>query len=78
MPFESLFSKADYKVEKEIRISKHNWQLFMFELLVNISRKILTNCTNRNVIRILPPLIINKEHIDLFLNEFEIVVSGIG
>lgn len=43
-----------------------------------LKRKILTNCTNGNVIRLLPPLIINKEHIDIFVNEFEDVVSVIG
>lgn len=43
-----------------------------------LNRKILINCTNENVIRLLPPLIINKEHIDLFLKEFEDVVGSIG
>lgn len=41
-------------------------------------RKILTNCTNNNVIRILPPLIARKEHIDLYLNNFEEVISSVN
>ncbi len=49
----------------------------MFELLLNTNGKILINCTNGNVIRLLPPLIINKEHIDLFLMEFEDVINNI-
>lgn len=35
------------------------------------SRKILVNCTNVNVIRLLPPLIIGKEEINSFLAAFE-------
>lgn len=41
-------------------------------------RKILTNCTNNNVIRILPPLIAQKEHIDFYLKNFEEVISSIN
>ncbi len=41
-------------------------------------RKILTNCTNNNVIRILPPLIARKEHVDLYLNNFEEVISSVN
>ncbi|MDO8549805.1 MAG: aminotransferase class III-fold pyridoxal phosphate-dependent enzyme, partial [Ignavibacteria bacterium] len=33
-------------------------------------RRVLVNCTNQNVIRILPPLIASKEHIDLFISEY--------
>ena len=33
-------------------------------------RKILINCTNKDVLRILPPLIAQKEHIDFFLYNF--------
>lgn len=40
-------------------------------------RKILTNCTNTNVIRILPPLIAKKEHIDFYLENFEEVINSI-
>ena len=31
-------------------------------------RKVLLNCTNQNVLRFLPPLIINKEHIEYTVN----------
>ncbi len=41
-------------------------------------RKILTNCTNNNVIRILPPLIAQKEHIDLYLENFEGVINSVN
>ena len=34
---------------------------------------ILVNCTNENVLRILPPLISTKENIDHFLNEFRLI-----
>jgi acetylornithine/succinyldiaminopimelate/putrescine aminotransferase len=34
-------------------------------------KKILTNCANQNVIRILPPLIANKNEIDIYLQAFE-------
>ncbi len=33
-------------------------------------RKVLTNCTNETVIRLLPPLIISKNDIDFFLYNF--------
>lgn len=35
-----------------------------------LEEKILINCTSENVIRLLPPLIIEKEHIDQFINIF--------
>jgi acetylornithine/succinyldiaminopimelate/putrescine aminotransferase len=35
------------------------------------SKLILSNCTNDNVIRLLPPLIISKSEIDFFLYSFE-------
>lgn len=35
-----------------------------------IERGILVNCTNQNVIRILPPLIAEKDEIDFFINEY--------
>jgi Ornithine/acetylornithine aminotransferase len=41
-------------------------------------RKILTNCTNNNVIRILPSLIVQKEHVDFYLKNFEEVISSIN
>ncbi len=34
------------------------------------NRRVLINCTNKNVLRILPPLIAQKEHIDYFLFNF--------
>jgi predicted acetylornithine/succinylornithine family transaminase len=34
-------------------------------------KKILTNCANQNVIRILPPLIANKNEIDIYLQAYE-------
>jgi acetylornithine/succinyldiaminopimelate/putrescine aminotransferase len=37
-------------------------------------RKILTNCTNNTVIRILPPLIAGMKEIDIFLAAFEEVI----
>lgn len=37
--------------------------------------KILSNCTAENVIRILPPLIINKNEIDYFLYNFEELIK---
>ncbi len=49
-------------------------QIIVDEML---KRKILINCTNINVIRLLPPLITNKEQIDIFLYNFEDVISKI-
>ena len=40
-----------------------------------LKRKILINCTNENVLRLLPPLITNKDQIDTFLQNFEEVIS---
>ena len=39
-------------------------------------RKILINCTNVNVIRILPPLIAEKNHIDLFISTYREILKG--
>jgi len=36
---------------------------------------ILVNCTNENVLRILPPLISTKENIDYFINIFNEILS---
>jgi acetylornithine/N-succinyldiaminopimelate aminotransferase len=41
-------------------------------------RNILTNCTNNNVIRILPPLIAGKNEIDFFLYNFHEVLKSIN
>jgi len=40
-------------------------------------RKILVNCTNLKVIRLLPPLIIGKEEIQSFLNAFEESIKAV-
>lgn len=39
------------------------------------NRGILTNCTHDTVIRLLPPLIVTKEHIDFYLMNFEEVLK---
>jgi acetylornithine aminotransferase len=39
-------------------------------------RGILSNCTHETVIRLLPPLILQQEHIDLFLKEFRDIIAG--
>lgn len=38
---------------------------------------VLVNCTNDNVIRLLPPLIISREEADLFLDKFRKVIGKI-
>jgi predicted acetylornithine/succinylornithine family transaminase len=38
-------------------------------------RGVLVNCTNQNVIRILPPLIATKEHIDIFLSTYRNILE---
>ena len=38
-------------------------------------RKILVNCTNQNVIRILPPLIADKEHINFFISTYREILK---
>ncbi len=40
-------------------------------------RNVLINCTNQKVIRLLPPLISEKEHIDFFLYNFHEVIKKI-
>jgi acetylornithine/N-succinyldiaminopimelate aminotransferase len=40
-------------------------------------RKVLINCTNRNVLRILPPLIATKNDIDFFLYNFHQVLKSL-
>lgn len=39
------------------------------------SRGVLVNCTNKNVIRILPPLIADKEHIDFFISIYREILK---
>jgi acetylornithine/N-succinyldiaminopimelate aminotransferase len=41
-----------------------------------LKRKIITNITNENVLRLLPPLIISREETDLFLSEFDDVLQS--
>ncbi len=41
-----------------------------------LDNKILVNSTNENVVRILPPLIINKEEIDIFIKTFRDILSN--
>jgi acetylornithine/succinyldiaminopimelate/putrescine aminotransferase len=41
-------------------------------------KRILANCTNSNVIRLLPPLIISKNEIDFFLFSFHEVLKEIN
>ncbi|MBA4312454.1 MAG: aspartate aminotransferase family protein [Chlorobiaceae bacterium] len=38
---------------------------------------ILINCTNTNVIRLLPPLIIKEEHVDHFIKELKQILSSL-
>lgn len=42
-----------------------------------MKRNVLVNCTNENVIRLLPPYIITKLEIDLFCDKFEEVISNL-
>ena len=37
---------------------------------------ILVNCTNENVLRILPPLISTQENIDYFIDQFKSILSN--
>jgi acetylornithine aminotransferase len=41
------------------------------------NKNVLVNCTNKNVLRILPPLIIQIEHIDYFLNHLDETLTNI-
>jgi len=49
-----------------------NCNLLVQELM---QRKVLTNCTNKNVLRLLPPLITNKNNVDFFLYNFHEIVK---
>jgi len=40
-------------------------------------RGILANSTNVNVVRLLPPLLITREHCDIFVNEFRAVLKAL-
>jgi acetylornithine/succinyldiaminopimelate/putrescine aminotransferase len=50
-----------------------NCNLLVQEL---IQRKVLTNCTNKNVLRLLPPLITNKNNVDFFLYNFHEILKN--
>ncbi|HSP87959.1 MAG TPA: acetylornithine/succinylornithine family transaminase [Ignavibacteriaceae bacterium] len=39
------------------------------------NRGVFVNCTNQNVIRILPPLITNKEHINIFIEAYRNILK---
>lgn len=43
-----------------------------------LNRGILTNCTNGNVVRLLPPLIISREEIDIFVEKLEESVKAVA
>ncbi len=43
-----------------------------------LSRGVLVNCTNGNVIRLLPPLVIDEVHVDDFMIAFKSAYEGIG
>lgn len=43
-----------------------------------LDNKVLINCTNNNVIRLLPPLIITKDEIDIAIEKFDLVFKIIG
>ena len=40
-----------------------------------MSKGVLANCTNGNVIRLLPPLIIQEEHVDMLISELREVIE---
>lgn len=42
-----------------------------------VEKGIIVNCTSNNVVRLLPPLIIEKEHVDLFIEKFDEVLNEI-
>ena len=39
------------------------------------NRGVLVNCTNKNVIRILPPLIAEKEHFNFFISAYREILK---
>ncbi len=43
-----------------------------------IKQNVLVNCTNGNVIRLLPPLIISEHEIDSFIIEFEKAIKFVN
>ncbi len=69
------------KIIKEIRGRGLMIGIELFDKCSNMvtsfrEKGILLNCTHGNVIRLLPPYIIEKEHIDIFLNTFEDILKN--
>lgn len=56
-----------------IGIEMKNYGNKLVEQLRN--EKILVNLTAVNVIRLLPPLIVEQAHLDIFLNHFEKIIN---
>jgi acetylornithine aminotransferase len=47
-----------------------------FEIVRQLIQKgIIANCTNNNVVRLLPPFIIKEEHIDFFIEKFDEILN---
>jgi|GEM_PF-4358493 len=42
-----------------------------------LERKIFVNITHRNILRLLPPLVIGKKEIEFFLKEFDSILSDL-
>ncbi len=42
-----------------------------------LEKDVLVNCTNGNIIRLLPPLIISEKEIEIFISKFKEVISNI-
>lgn len=51
---------------------KNDAQIVVDKLL---EENVLVNCTNMNIIRLLPPYIITEEEIDLFIHKLDVVLS---
>ncbi len=54
---------------------KHEGESLVTEMLKN---KVLINCTNTNVIRLLPPLILTKDEADFALEKFDSIFSTLN
>jgi acetylornithine/N-succinyldiaminopimelate aminotransferase len=42
-----------------------------------LNKGVIANCTSNNVVRLLPPLIINESEVDFFIEKFDEVLSEI-
>lgn len=79
---QNLYKMAEkFSVIKDIRGFGFMLGVELNEDCVNIVERmrekfVLVNCTGTNVIRILPPLIADKNHIDLFINTLEEVLGN--